>query len=335
MTVSPRSVLVIHPGALGDVLLSLPALVVLRQRYPAHHHTLLARSDIGRLLRHCGVVDHALPLDSDLLASLFAGAGYVNPSVQRFLKSCDHVVAWLDDVDYALRDTLASFGVQRMTLKAAKPRSGLHQSRSFLSTVTSDLPEEAPGCRLKIGDDLREAGSAVRRRMGIRGRRFVVCHPGSGSPHKCASPAVWVRTIQSLLHREHSVLLVGGPADAASIERVKACGLPELPTITNEPLETIAGVMAGADLFVGHDSGLTHLAAAIGVPVVALFGPTDPAQWAPRGCHVAVVTGRSCLCATRQAVEACLDKPCLDIPASAVIHACASLSTRYHSVTKS
>jgi ADP-heptose:LPS heptosyltransferase len=335
MTVSPRSVFVIHPGALGDVLLSRQALEALRKQYPTHHLAILARSDIGRVLRRCGVVDQALPLDSDVLASFFAGAAYVNPPVQRVLRSCDHLVAWLDDVDHGLRNTFASVGIQRITLKAAKPRAGLHQSLSFLSTVTDDLPDKAHVRPLEVGEDFREEGSAACRRMGVHGRRFILCHPGSGSPHKCADARLWVRLIQSLLDWRHTVILVEGPADAALIERVKACGCPDLPIIANEPLETIAGLIAGADLFVGHDSGLTHLAAAIGVPVVALFGPTDPAQWAPLGRHVAVVTGRSCLCPTRQAVQACLNKPCFDIPAGAVAQACSSFLTRYHPVTKS
>ncbi len=335
MTVATRSVLVIHPGALGDVLLSLEAIQTLRRTYPAHQLTLLARFDIGMLLQRWRVVDHALPLESDILASFFAGPGYVDHAVQDLLKSCDYVVAWLDDADQALRNTFTSLGVQRMTLKAPKPQPGVHQSQCYLSTVTNRPFEGAQVRPLHVGVEFLEESSAACRRIGIHDRRFVLCHPGSGSSHKCAPSLIWVRIIESLLRDERSVVIVGGPADVASIEQLKACGLPNLPMITNEPLGTIAALLANADLFVGHDSGVTHLAAAIGVPVVALFGPTNPAQWAPRGRQVTVVTGPPCRCVTWQAVQTCSDKPCLDIPVSAVVQACRSILTRYHPVTKS
>ncbi|HNT87980.1 MAG TPA: glycosyltransferase family 9 protein, partial [Candidatus Hydrogenedentes bacterium] len=53
----------------------------------------------------------------------------------------------------------------------------------------------------------------------------------------------------------------------------------------------IAGILAGARLYIGNDSGITHLAAAVGCPTVAVFGPTDPTVWAPRGARVHVVAG--------------------------------------------
>jgi ADP-heptose:LPS heptosyltransferase len=75
----------------------------------------------------------------------------------------------------------------------------------------------------------------------------------------------------------------------------------------------MAGVIAHANTFVGHDSGLTHLAAALHVPTIALFGPTDPRRWAPRGPHVKVVSGASCRCHGWEAVRACVEKTCLQI----------------------
>nr|MBA2253284.1 glycosyltransferase family 9 protein [Nitrospirales bacterium] len=79
---------------------------------------------------------------------------------------------------------------------------------------------------------------------------------------------------------------------------------------------------AHADRFIGHDSGLTHLAACLQVPTVALFGPTDPIRWAPRGSHVRVVTGISCRCQGWEAVRLCDEKPCLQITLEQVISAC-------------
>src|SRR5215207_7893651 len=73
----PRSVLIIHPGGLGDVLLSLPAIADIRTRDPGHRIMLLAGSEVGSFLLACGVVDRALSIESGDLACLMSGAEYV------------------------------------------------------------------------------------------------------------------------------------------------------------------------------------------------------------------------------------------------------------------
>jgi lipopolysaccharide heptosyltransferase III len=85
---------------------------------------------------------------------------------------------------------------------------------------------------------------------------------------------------------------------------------------------TVAGVLALTQLFVGHDSGVTHLAGLIGASTVALFGPTDPNRWAPRGAHVTVVQGAPCLCQSWDEVSQCGNKPCLDISRDYLVALC-------------
>lgn len=66
---------------------------------------------------------------------------------------------------------------------------------------------------------------------------------------------------------------------------------PDAPLLHAESLVELARSLAGARLYIGNDSGVSHLAAAVGCPTVVLFGPTDPRVWAPRGGHVTVVRG--------------------------------------------
>jgi ADP-heptose:LPS heptosyltransferase len=130
-------------------------------------------------------------------------------------------------------------------------------------------------------------------------------------------------------------VIVGGPADQTAVLRLVARLPDRLPVIQGQSLSTVAGMLAEARLFVGHDSGLTHLAAALGVPTVAIFGPTDPAQWAPLGAHVSVITGAPCSCRTWEQVRRCSAKPCLSVSAETIVTACFALLGRYRSVTKS
>jgi ADP-heptose:LPS heptosyltransferase len=92
-------------------------------------------------------------------------------------------------------------------------------------------------------------------------------------------------------------------------------------------LRLLAGVLSQVDLFLGHDSGVTHLAALLGTPTVALFGPTDPERWAPRGRAVAVIREKPCRCASWDAVRNCIEKPCLDLSPPAILAACRTMRT--------
>jgi hypothetical protein len=81
-------------------------------------------------------------------------------------------------------------------------------------------------------------------------------------------------------------------------------------------------VLAQARLFVGQDSGVTHMAGLMGVRTVALFGPTDPDRWAPRGAHVSVMQGAPCLCQSWGDVSRCEGKPCLAMPQDHLVAIC-------------
>ena len=101
-----------------------------------------------------------------------------------------------------------------------------------------------------------------------------------------------------------SVMIVGGPDDELRVQcLVQELDLVNFLVVQNQDLVSISRILLHAKLFIGHDSGLTHLAAALGIATVVLFGPTDPGQWAPRGDHVAVVRGNECHCSDWDAVS--------------------------------
>jgi heptosyltransferase III len=330
------AVLIIHPGALGDLLLSLPAIRSLRTRYSDHRLVLLARSDIGGLLRDCGVVDGCRNIESDDLASLLAGPDRVTAPLRELLRNCVHVVAWLRDTEGALQATLRECGVGRISIGSATPCAGVHQSRRFLEVLGEDEADPKSTPQLVLPRAIQEAAFIYLQQRGLeRGQSYIVCHPGSGSSHKCVAPDTMALVIQGLSEQECSPVIVGGPADQAAVLGLVARITDRLPVIQGQSLSTIAGVLAGARLFVGHDSGLTHLAAALGVPTVAIFGPTDPMQWAPLGAHVSVITGAPCACRTWEQVRRCSAKPCLAVSAETVVASCSTLLGRYRSVTKS
>lgn len=131
-------------------------------------------------------------------------------------------------------------------------------------------------------------------RLGFEaGQRVVAVHPGSGGRRKCWPAERFARVAEALGAEGIGVALVQGPADGEIVADVlKALGGAPPPVVSDLPVRDLAALLSLCATYLGNDSGVTHLAAAVGTPTVALFGPTDPAVWGPRGERVTILRGR-------------------------------------------
>jgi ADP-heptose:LPS heptosyltransferase len=121
---------------------------------------------------------------------------------------------------------------------------------------------------------------------------LVALHPGSGGRHKCWPPDRYGRLCDRLTAMGYTPVLTAGPADEGVIQAVMAGASAARPVVVDQaPLTHLAGLLTRCRAMMGNDSGITHLAAAVGIPTIALFGPTDPAVWGPRGKTVRIVWG--------------------------------------------
>ena len=258
--------LLIRPGGIGDCILSFPALEFLKAEYTE----VWAPSDIVPLVRFADVVRPIASVGLDLM-----GLPAINPSrslIER-LRSFDSIVSW--------------YGSNRDEFRSQTKQLGL--PFRFLSA----LP--APGERIHAADFfLRQAGGEGRAIPRIECPRPIssehaVIHPFSGSSRK-NWPLEQFRALAEEL--PFPVQWSAGPQEQLE------------GAVRFENLYELARWLAAARLYVGNDSGITHLAAAVGVPVVAIFGPTDPAIWAPRGAHVRVLAGELSRIGVSQVLEA-------------------------------
>jgi heptosyltransferase-2 len=112
----------------------------------------------------------------------------------------------------------------------------------------------------------------------------VAIHPGSGSPRKNWPVDHWAELGHLLLDQAVApqLLLIGGEADHEKLEQLRSAWRHAPILVARDlPLPALAAVIERSQLFLGHDSGISHLAAAVGAPGLLLFGPTDPAIWSP------------------------------------------------------
>jgi heptosyltransferase III len=320
-----RSLLLIHPGALGDVLLALSAIRTIRVAFPTHECGLIAGEQVGRLLVACGEVDRLFPLEQGSLAGLLAGTESVASGLRSWLDQTDVVIGWMKDAEGSLAATLYALGAGRVIIRSPFDSgcTNLHQADRYLEIVASTVGEERTAGPLRLPEAILQAATASLAEAGVRKDHMLVAvHPGSGSLHKCCEPGWFVELVARLQALGAVPLLLAGPADTKQVQAVRRSCVVSPLVFEEQELISVAGLMAQVALYVGHDSGITHLAACLDVPTIALFGPTDPERWAPRGGHVEIVSGAPCLCNEWDRVQACTEKRCLRVPIERVIEGC-------------
>ena len=317
--------LIVHPGAVGDLLLALPAIRTLRRRHGAAEVGLVAARQVGSLLGNSNEVDTVFSLESGALTELLAGDTACRSPFITWLRNCGFAQCWMEDQDGTLRAALAVHGVQDVVI--ASPMNGRwkarHQTDRFLEAAQClglQLEADRP---LRTTDVMEAQGRAALVGAGVpHNHPYVVIHPGSGSIHKCCRSTLLASVLDWVASKKLLPLIIEGPADEQQVEDLTAQQSRSFYLLKENDLSTLPAIIKHATLYVGHDSGITHLAASLGVPTVACFGPTDEGRWGPRGRFVAVVRGSPCLCPTWEAVQQCRERSCLKISSSSLLHVC-------------
>ena len=319
-----RTVVIIHPGSLGDVLLAVPAMRRLQERFPQHRSLLISNEPVGRFLLDCRIVDAWISVQNAACADLFAGSVPASRELAGWFEECDCAVAWINDEGETLATALRSCGVPEMWVQSpfSSELKARRQSDRFLETIGETADDGVLDVMLAIPADLVERGQAYVDRMGMPSdRSIVLIHPGSGSRRKCVNPEVLALVIEQFQREDIQSFILEGPADREAVAAL--CNLvPAASVVVGEhDLSVVASLLARSVLYIGNDSGLTHLASLLAVPTIALFGPTDPERWAPRGSHVVVLRGTSCACLSWESVAVCSEKPCFAISAEDIVDA--------------
>lgn len=299
------TILCLRGGALGDFLLTRPALRRLRRGFPQAKIILAGVPKFADLARREGLVDEVWRLDHAGLAPFFGrGTPLSEEWVARF-QSCPVVISWLFDPLGLFAKNLASVGISGLLQGCHKPEeNGVHASEQ-LARVLEQLALFAEEGEDEVGLRLADAeGSAeIQSPQPVAEGPFTLAvHPGSGGLGKLWPWRRWQELILrwSARHPHHRVVLLTGEAEeerglgdlplAEAVSALRA-EIPGLDWCHSPALPELARKMRSWEAFVGHDTGPSHLAAAVGLPTLALFGPTDPAVWAPQGASVLQAPG--------------------------------------------
>ncbi len=249
----------IHLGAIGDLILAMPVAEAIADGEPIH---LMGRGPHKELAIPWRACQHYADSETCGLHTLLAG----EPS--------ERMRRWLDQC--GPKPPLLFAASQIAKLRWINTRDGDGRTHISLQMLRRQCPrvcdEDLPLPKL-VAEPARETGGAV------------LLHPGSGGLAKCWPLHHFPRLAWHLRKAGFSIHWLLGPAEVDRYVDEQLHG--EIGHIhRNLPLTDVLALLAGCSAYVGNDSGITHAAAALGRPTIALFGPTNPAVWAPRGKSV-------------------------------------------------
>lgn len=275
------NILVIRGGAIGDFILTLPAIAALRRHFPQARLEVLGYPHIVRLAVAADLVDRVQFIEARPLAAFFARDGQLGEELIDYFSEFDLIVSYLYDPDEIFRTNVGLCTGAQFIAGPHRPDETrkLHAAKVYLQPLE----------RLAIFD----ADPVPQLTLAPRSAapNSLALMPGSGSPRKNWPEQNWARLIEHLLHStSFHLLLVGGEAEAERLQRLAAALPPSRFCLAqNLPLAELGGLLQGCAAFIGHDSGISHLAAALGLPGLVLWGDTIEEIWRPPSDKVLVV----------------------------------------------
>lgn len=313
-----RHILIIRPGALGDIIITLPALFAIRSYFHNAHIEIMGHTPFLEIVKGRFYADTISRFDQADIAALFIKDAQLPESLRSRIRGMDMIISFLLDTDGIFIENLKAAGARHVIHYEPFPAQGerihiINHFLKFLNLIGIPFSLDAPRVFLHE-DDMRFGDNFLKGKITDRKRILVAVHPGSGCRQKCWSVECYAELIL-WLDKEMDIqpIVISGPADTKIIEELKARVKDSFVPADHLPLPHLAAVINRCKLFIGNDSGITHLAAALGTYTIALFGPTDPSTWGPRGEHVKILYKEtSCSPCPSYTRKNCLSQICLE-----------------------
>lgn len=282
LSTQPESILVIRSGAVGDFVLTTPVIASLRSAYPGARLAVCGNPD--RVVLISDLIDDMQDINDAAWAPFFNRNSAPTGDLARQISSTDLIVNFLPDADDVFSQNLRSLTAGTVLSYSPHPLEdgSIHIVDHLLAAIcpldieTTTQPIVSFADSIGLPDDIITP--------------YAVMHPGSGGMNKIWPLERFAEVSQELAKGLQVVVSVG-PADEHITSGMKHL-LPDIQIVGPQTLPQLASFLQTASLYIGNDSGPSHIAAAVGTPTVAIFGPTDSRIWSPRGQKVSIVEAR-------------------------------------------
>ncbi len=267
-------IVVVRGGAIGDFIVTLPILSAVRNHWPDGRLEIIGQQNVIPLSLINGLADACWPLDSRLMAEFFVKEGKLDLNMKAVFAGSRYVISYLHDPESVFAENVSRCGIGAFVCGS-----------SFIEA----------GSKIHIADQLFEplANIGVHRNVtdfhfvlnDTRSSEFwVAIHPGSGGEKKNWPEDKWAKLLIHIAAKtDYCFLIIGGEAEGRTINRLGKLLPPERTEIVQDiALVDLVPKMKSCALFMGHDSGITHLAGVLGMDRIILWGPSNKLVWGPR-----------------------------------------------------
>lgn len=271
---------------IGDALFVFPTLSALRTKYPQAHLTLISHQPVLPLAQAWGLADEVFDCADERWQAISAPAGIYRDDVRAVFNEADCVIYWDIDTRGKVTLNLREIGVNDIFVAPEAPVDigDMH--------IADFMPKAVGLQRLGIEHVLADY-VPPRWHSSDSFCLFqppVTIHPGSTDAKRRWPARSFAEVISALVRLEYPVLLLAGPSETEVLKEVRQHIDPRmrrmLTVLENAPLIKVAAQLQQSCFFLGNDSGIGHLAGLLGVPMLGLFGPTDPVHKRPAGPYV-------------------------------------------------
>jgi heptosyltransferase-3 len=269
----------------------LPALKALRAAHPQARIEILGYPHIAAIADKRFYTDAVRSIEYGALSRFFARDAELPLDLRDYFGGFDLILSYLYDPDQIFENNLRRCGAKKILRGPAKIIPGTHAAWQ-LAQPLQELGINVSNLAAKIFPSEKDREFA-RRFLENCESPMLALHPGSGSERKNWSIENWIELAKALLNAKalfRTIIFVSGEADEEEIARLRTLfeHEPQVRFAHGLPLPQLAALLEQST-FLGHDSGISHLAAAAGARCLILFGPTDPKVWAPQNKDVRVL----------------------------------------------
>jgi len=289
--VSQGKILIIRGGAIGDFILTLPSIAALRRQFPEAHLEVLGYPHIAQLAVAGNLVNRVQSIEAGALAGFFARNGTLSQELANYFSEFDLIISYLYDPDQIFRVNVARCTQAQFIQGPHRPdeRGKVPASQAFLKPLERLAIFDAdpvPRLSFLMGNG-RKTQSSDETELAV--------HPGSGSEKKNWPEAKWGELIDRLIHETNcQLLLAGGEAEGERLQRLAAALPPSRVRVAQSlPLAELGRLLQRCTAFVGHDSGISHLAAAVGLRGLLLWSDSSQAVWRPPSERMIILSDKA------------------------------------------
>jgi heptosyltransferase III len=278
-------ILVVRGGAIGDFILTLPAISALRTTFPTTHLEVLGYPNVAELAKAGGLIDAFRSIEAGPLSRFFARNAKLDPAWSDYFESFNLIISYLYDPDEIFRTNVGRATKAQFIQAQHRPdeNANVHATAVFLKPLEQlAIFNHDPVPRIAIRN-----GEAPLLAPG----KWIAVHPGSGSERKNWPAAHWSKLLKWIeTSTDRNILLIGGEAEGERVENLaRILDANRFRRAERLPLAQLAALLSQCELFVGHDSGISHLAAAAGCRALILWGSSNRSIWQPKSERVQVI----------------------------------------------